>query len=131
MRIIIAFLTLVVGLTAPACSQTWMASKRAVLQPAPVEAGPDIVSSLGSADTRALEKVNAESRKRQAEFDARMAESGSAALASMCVGCGSKTKPAPTTQRVIRAVSRRATVPDAETIYSKSSGFDPAQARIH
>lgn len=130
MRMIIASLALLVGLTAPTFSETWMASKRAVLQQAPVEAEPDIVSALGSADTRALAEVNAESRKRQAEFDTRLAESGSAALASVCIGCGTKVTAAPTPRRVVTAVPRVAAAPDGETIYSKSSGFDPAQARL-
>ena len=128
MRIIIALLALLVGLAPPALAQTWMASRRAVLQKPPAEAEPDIVSSLGSADTRALAEINAESRRRQAEFDARLADSGSAALSSMCVGCGTNAKP--TTRNIVKSLPRGSAMPDAETIYSKAGGFDPAQARI-
>ena len=78
----------------------------------------------------ALQDANSASRLHQEEFDARLSERGKLALSSVCDACGtgtilSKTGRGPVTRSVLSSH-----LADAESIYSRRSGFDPAQAPV-
>lgn len=94
----------------------------------PVQAPPASQDEAGIPTTSSFSESNEASSRRQAVFNERIARRGERAIASLCTGCrtdGSRQK-----QHVAGRVTpvAGAVMPDAESIYSRKRGFDPARA---
>lgn len=94
----------------------------------PVQPPAASQDEAGIPTTSSFSESNEASSRRQAVFNERIARRGERAIASLCSGCrtdGSRQK-----QHVAGRVTpvAGAVMPDAESIYSRKRGFDPARA---